>query len=116
MLNHLLCLSYCFITERTVIFTINFYIQLNITPIIYIDTPIKPNTITCTTDMIAICFIGCIFSMLDFNYFLSCPAVGALCVPAYSPNQAAPAPTNTEINPDCSSDGSTKSMNQNVAK
>ena len=51
-----------------------------------------------------------------FNYFFSCPAVGALCVPAYNPNHAAPAPTNTDISPDCSKLGSGKSMNQNVAK
>ena len=37
-----------------------------------------------------------------------------MCVPAYNPNQAAPAPTNTDIKPDCSNDGSGKSINQNV--
>ncbi len=38
----------------------------------------------------------------------------SLAVPAYKPNHAAPAPTITEINPDCSSVGSGKSMNHIV--
>ena len=109
---------YCLVAKWTMVFTINFYFQLNTSPITNIDTPMKTSITTCTTDIIAICLIGCIFSTSsNFTYyFLSCPAVGALCVPAYKPNQAAPAPTNTDIKPDCSNDGSGKSMNQNVAK
>ena len=38
----------------------------------------------------------------------------SLAVPAYSPNQAAPAPTTIEINPDCSNVGTSSSINQNV--
>ena len=38
----------------------------------------------------------------------------SLAVPAYKPNQAAPAPTTIEIKPDCSNDGSGKFINHIV--
>ena len=37
-------------------------------------------------------------------------------VPAYNPNHAAPAPTTIDIKPDCSKEGSAKSINQKVVK
>jgi len=46
--------------------------------------------------------------------FCYLPFILSFAVPAYRPNQAAPAPTTTEINPDCSNVGAGSSMNHIV--
>jgi hypothetical protein len=65
-----------------------------------VDTSIHPYTKT-------------LLFYLIFNY-LSLDFLLPADVPAYMPNQAAPLPTTIEISPDCSKEGSGKSINHIV--
>ena len=54
-----------------------------------------------------------LFNKVKYFHYLSSPLklFDAPDVPAYKPNQAAPAPTTTDIKPDCSKFGASKSIN-----